>query len=259
MRSQPTFDETRVLSQLKFALETLFDIVDQDPSITDRPDSVFVIDGCRIACELRSITPERILALHGLKIETGEVTQLAFPMEPHVWVSNAVQAKAGRVDEYKRRANAVEVWLILHGTSGRMGWDLFTWQKVNGLKVLFEIGAQSFDHAFHKIIVVSDEGNVLEIYDRATSEAERLRLSKLTIQKLPVNIVFFAQVMVTESEIPGEKKVSVCLNDPKTRKTLQPLDKRFRADYGPLETYDWANIGGHGGNSYQTLYALPIE
>jgi hypothetical protein len=259
MRSQPTFDETRVLAQLKFALETLFDIVEQDPSITDRPDSVFVIDGCRIACELRSITPERILALHGLKMDTGDVTQLAFPIEPHVWVGKAVQAKADQVDEYKRRGNAVDVWLILHGTSGRMGWNLFTSEKLDGLKILFEMGAQSVDHAFQKIVVVSDDGSVLEIYDRATAETERLRLAKLTIQKLPVNIVFFAQVMVMESEIPGQKKVSVCLNDPKTRKTLQPLDKRFRADYSALETYDWANVGGDGGNSYQMLYALPIE
>jgi hypothetical protein len=177
MRSQPTLDETRVISQLKFALESIFDNVEQDASITDRPDSLFIIDGCRVACELRSITPERVLALHGLKLETDEVTQLAFPIEPHIWVSNAVLAKADRVAEYQRRADANEVWLILHGTSGPMGWELFTWQKVDSLKVLFEIGAQRFDHPFHRIIVVSDEGNTLEIYNRATSEARNVSMN----------------------------------------------------------------------------------
>ncbi len=122
MRKNQTKDEVRVLAQLKDALVAKFGNVEQDALVTDKPDGLFIIDGCRVACELRSISPQRIMAWHGIRMEDGDLLQVAFPIEPHMWVSHAVQMKAPKAQEYRQRTNANELWLILHGTSGAMGW-----------------------------------------------------------------------------------------------------------------------------------------
>ncbi len=108
-------------------------------------------------------------------------------------------------------------------------------------------------------MVVSDEGDTLEIFNRTTAEADRDRLSQAKIEKLPVEVRFVGKATTTESGIPGQSTVNITVsfNDPQDRKTLQPLDKGFRVDYEPLKTFDWGNVGV-GGKQGQFLHAHPV-
>ena len=139
MRPYRTPGEEHAISSIVAALRNEGRTVEEIPGITDRPDAALLIDGILVAVECRTFTPERVLRLHGLDMPDGHFHQLYLPLEPHIWLATALSAKAQKIEEYKRRTGASNVWLIAHSVRGMFSQLASLYER--GLEDLFHIAA----------------------------------------------------------------------------------------------------------------------
>lgn len=115
MRQERTPEESQAIHRLQTALVSAGHIVVDDPSVIDRPDCAFELDGQRIGAECTYINLKQLMEWSGTHgWEDGKHYEVQFANEPHLWVRKAIEAKSGNVGTYKHRARSGEVWLILH-------------------------------------------------------------------------------------------------------------------------------------------------
>lgn len=194
---------------------------------------MFVIDGRRVAIECRTFTSERLLRLHGLDQPNGKLFQAYVPLEPHIWLAEAIAAKEPKVAEYKKRADAESVWLVVH--SARGNFSHLTSLFDNGFSDLFHIGAWQTPHSFERIYITGEyDLPPVCIYDRAEFVAKNEHFLKKRVLLIPVKLHLFGVSMATEGP-NGEGQITLNLGQSEQKQfLLQPLDKRFRVDYSPI-------------------------
>lgn len=241
MREERTPTEQHAIDSLVKALESEGFNVSQIPDITDRPDAALIVGGRTVAVECRTYTSEKVLQLHGIKIERDKPYQLYFPLEPHIWVKSAIEAKAKKVEDYIKRCNADACWLVLHSERGgfaQLG-DMYSGE----LSKLFLYGAWSIKHSFERIYLTGEDGlPPVCLYNIEDDEIFRDKYSSIQIQRLPVQRFLFANVVATEGE-NGEGKITFNFNQKIIQNILlQPLDKRFKVDYSGIENIENAFI-----------------
>jgi hypothetical protein len=118
MRSSWTTSERLALYALARALRSRGIEPRHDPSITDRPDAVFIVEGRRAAVECRYITRSEILERFNSRGQRlGVIYEIIVPREPHLWVKEAIEKKNCKVRQYLSAGTAEEAWLLVHNGS----------------------------------------------------------------------------------------------------------------------------------------------
>lgn len=239
MRTERTAGELHAIDSVKkFCIANGF-TVDEDVSITDRPDALLILSGRRIACECRIISPEKIMRLHGVKLREGEPYRIFLPLETHMWIRKAIEAKNPSVDAYKARANASEAWLILHAHGG---FFHSLADSVGGRDFeVAKMAAHQISHLFDYILVVSSDGEVACIYSAPESAYNREKYKNQHVNKIPVQIISMGIVTATAGP-DGNGVITFDMNRAHHLVKCQPLDKNFIVDYSNVDTFDYANI-----------------
>lgn len=116
MRLGRTPSEETAISLVKRTLTQDGHIIIDDETITDSPDWVFSCDSVRIAAECRCINLEAVMrwANSNRTMKPERCYEIIIPNEPHLWIDRAVADKEGKIEKYKERAQATEIWLIAH-------------------------------------------------------------------------------------------------------------------------------------------------
>ena len=233
MRQIRTPSEQQAIAALCAILRNNGDTVEELPEYTDRPDAAIRFSGCIVAVECRTFTPERLLRLHGMDWPEGKPFQIYIPLEPHVWIREAIEAKAAKVPEYLARCGASSAWLILHSARGVFGHLSRNFE--GGLSDLFHIGVWSFPHPFERIYLTGED-NLPPVCIFRTEDEQKLRekYANMRIKCIPIERHYIGQVTATAAP-NGEGQITLDFNQVIERNILlQPLDIRFRADYSEI-------------------------
>ena len=114
MRKVRTEDEKFAIAHLKAFLERKSPIEDDD-TITDKPDWVFSFNKQKIAVECSLLGVKSIFEWLNYKGRISEKNyKLTYYFEPHLWIQKILEKKAGLALDYKKRANSDQVWLLIH-------------------------------------------------------------------------------------------------------------------------------------------------
>jgi len=255
MRPLRTPSEQHAIDALKASLVAELHDVREIPEITDRPDAAFVVDGRTVAVECRTFTSERLLRLHGLNQPEGKVHQIYLPLEPHVWIREAILAKEPRIPEYAARCNASAVWLVTHSARGI--FSQLTSLYAEGLSDLFHMAVTQTPHSFERIYITGeDDLPPVCIFSENDDLDQRLKYSKKNVICIPVRRHFFARVTATEGP-NGQGQISIDLHQPdQVQILLQPLDRRFSVDYSQIRALPTEQVAQSG--ELSMLYAEPI-
>jgi hypothetical protein len=124
MRRARTKYEQTAIDLLSRRLSQSGHLVEVDPTVTDAPDALLTVDEVRLAVECRTVSPEKVMELHGLRQQPGDLHCAMIPVEPHMWVRAALLAKNPHVDRYKQRANASSAVLLLHSSSSLSSFSI---------------------------------------------------------------------------------------------------------------------------------------
>ncbi len=255
MRPIRTPSEQHAISALCNTLRADGDEVEEILEVTDRPDAAIRFNGRVVAVECRTFTSERLLRLHGIDWPEGRIFQIYLPLEPHVWIRTAIEAKAEKVPEYLARCNAGTAWLILHSARGVFSHLSGLFEC--GLANLFHIGVWSLPHPFERIYLTGENDLppvcIFRAEDQATYQEKYVNLR---VKRIPIARHNFGQFTATEAP-NGEGQITINFNQTFDRNILlQPLDHRFRADYTEIAKVENAFV------AQQTLpsviYAQPI-
>jgi hypothetical protein len=230
VRATRTPAEDRALDiMLSFAREKV-PAAKLDDLIVDRPDSVLMLNEQRIALECRHIGPERLFEFHGQRMPQGGLTRVLLPWEPHIWAVKAIQDKQTKALVYRDRANASEVWLILHA-SPYLRIDL---QNDQTTRELFELGARSARPCYERVFLIDTpiEGTSRpwEIWNCVEHANLPVPANfQLDGDEYPTREMWIGQVV--PHMVGGKPSISTNLKDPVKSMHLQPLDTRFRVRY----------------------------
>lgn len=252
MREHRTKSEQKAIDALKKMLVERGKNVSEDEKIKDKPDAVLIVEGIRVAVECRILSPEMLMYYHGVKREPDKLYQLFLPREPHVWIGRSIEAKNGKIKEYKERGESEEAWLVVHvgfATGVRVGRLEASWEVVG-----YAYGTYKTDNNFDRIYVVHEQNDeVLCIYRRDTGYCIK-EIDQVTFPKgnIPIEISFFGHVKVKELD-NGRPGITLNLNNPAERLCLQPLDLNYGVDYSEIENLSFSNIGT--GSGYPELFA----
>jgi len=230
MRTNRTPAELHAVSALCSALQEDGDTVEQMPGFTDRPDAAIRLNDHIVAVECTTFTSERLLRLHGIDMPEDKPFQIYVPLEPHMWLHEAIEAKAKKVPVYLTRCGAESAWLILHSARG-LFQDLS--ELFNGIVATsFHIGVWSFPHPFERIYLTGEYNLPPVCIFRAENEAtHRDKYAKVVIERIPIQWRYLWKVRATEAP-NGQGRITLNFNQAIERRfLLQPLDRRFRADY----------------------------
>lgn len=240
MRIERTGDEQRAIEAIKKYILQRGITVEEDSDITDRPDALLILPGRRAACECRILSPEKILRMHGIKMQEGDRYRAFLPIEPHMWIRKAIEAKDPKVAEYKTRTNASEAWLILHA---KAGFFQHLVDEVCGK--YFDIAMMATHqiyHSFDYIFVVTSGGDVGCIFAAPESSANQAKFRNWRVTTISVQIMGLGMVKATAGP-DGQGVITVNMNAPHNVVKCQPLDKDFDVDYSNVDALDFANIG----------------
>lgn len=227
--------ETYVLSLFAKALAARGIPPIHAPEITDSPDALFAIDGVPVAIELRYAShPELLKLLAGPEWPPDTVYEVFLPLEPHLWVRDAIRDKNKHVQKYKSRTGAKESWLLLHSTGNQA---IIRDDRPIGSEILelFRLGAYLETHAFDQIWLVEVVGpheGAVPIFgpgiERPTVSAEAFVQARMPY---PMDRYWFSNAVVKDDGKGGQKLVINTNNLAAKPVCLQPIDSRFSIDY----------------------------
>lgn len=256
MRPTRTPSEQHAISAIVAKLMADGHQVTELADITDRPDAALQVDGRIVAVECRTFTSERLLRLHGIDQPEGKIFQIYLPLEPHVWVQGAIEAKAAKVREYKERCGASAVWLVLHSARGIFNHLSAIFEQ--GLADLFYIAVCSRPHPFERIYLTGEyDLPPVCIFQPEESPIHRKKYQKMKVKRIPIERYFFSKVIAIEAP-NGQGQITMNFDQTIEQNfLLQPLDKRFRIDYTEIASVQNAFIAQK--SLPHLVYAEPIE
>lgn len=101
------------------------------PEVTDKPDLVVSFFGRIVGVELTQLPSDYIIRwFHKNRPapkkakDAIEGHRTIFPFEPHRWVSEVVEKKSIRTENYRRNIGADEMWLVMHSHSTKDPWPM---------------------------------------------------------------------------------------------------------------------------------------
>lgn len=208
-----------------------------DPQVTDSPDSVFLVDKQRIAVECRYITPSNVLSLLGKRIlPIDQYFEIILPLEPHLWVKDAITKKNKNVPKYLVNGQATEAWLLLHSSSLHR-LPIATNDCNSEVIKLLQFGAYMQSHDFTRIWF-ADIGNpdnppAFEIYGPGYSKPNIDPDDYISkhLPSYPLQRLVIGHVTLHGKENEPKRIKANLNNDIAEQIFLQPLDKRYRLDY----------------------------
>ena len=258
MRPHRTPFEEAAVSKLLAALRNRNRNALIDPSISDVPDAVLIIDNERVAVECRTLTPEKVLRLHGLTLEEGQLHSVYIPLEPHAWIQRAVQDKNPRVQTYRERADSPTAALLLHSSQMfdrglfETHRDFYVAALVHGLlqtTCKFDVVLFSDDQS-EEILQISSADSPLGL-DPVAQE-------KIKILRIPMVHIHFGRFTPTEGpDGKGQLTVGPLLVGGPREVRLQPLDRAFRVDYDAY--FEAVRTASTKGLKLPSACALPVE
>lgn len=208
------------------------------PAISDRPDALFLVNGRPVAVECRYVShPQLVRLLAPNNWPADRVYEVFLPIEPHLWVRDAIAEKDRSVAAYLQRTGADAAWLLLHSSyqheilreGRREGTEFFE---------LLRLGAHLAPHSFEQVWiaeVATDRPQAVCIFKAGDARPD---VSVATFREkhtpYPLDHHWFANATVLSND-GVEKHVTVNLNElAATPVCLQPLEDGFDIDYGPI-------------------------
>ncbi|MBE0547336.1 MAG: hypothetical protein IH627_06740, partial [Rubrivivax sp.] len=143
--------------------------------VSDKPDGLFQTESSLFACECTQIPPSYIYRHFAGKDKSqsrpeGEIKSVCWPLEPHIWVRDAIIAKQKLIDSYQVRTNADEVWLLIH-TPPKSGRDFVDLDK-SWISDAISLAATSYAGRFDRIYYASFHNDLRQVWpaqSKATS------------------------------------------------------------------------------------------
>jgi hypothetical protein len=185
--------------------------IQEDPTVIDSPDALFIINGVRHAIECRCINETRLMEWSNTKIEKviGRRYEIRVPWEPDIWVLKSVMEKENKAKIYLENSHADDIWLVLH-TSPPPEIPFFDLDEET-IKFL-KSGCNLKRHSFARIFLCHNESGILEIFNRTDEKREywkidpkwepyylSLRQAHMRISIGPTNIVNMGERNTIES------------------------------------------------------------
>lgn len=165
-RDRPTAAEQRVAGSLRLHLEETGQTVS---AVTheDRPDLRFSIDGHACACECVQIPPERVLNFVHARFKQlvgsgAKLVQIVWPVEPHIWVRDAIASKQIKLNAYRQNAGTERVSLLIHIPLDEKMPVLRT--ESPAIMQLIRSAAKNTTHQFESIFFWSPQTGVERIF-----------------------------------------------------------------------------------------------
>lgn len=203
--------------------------------VTDSPDALFAIDGAPVAVELRYAShPELLKLLAGPDWPPDTVYEVFLPLEPHLWVRDAIRDKEKHVQKYKSRTGAKEAWLLLHSTGNQA---IIRDDRPIGSEVfeLFRLGAYIEPHSFDQVWLVEVVGphqRAVPIFGPGLS-APTVSPDQFVQARFPypMDRYWFSNALVKDDGKGGQKLEINTNNLVANPVCIQPIDPRFSIDY----------------------------
>lgn len=244
MRPERTLMENMSIKTLLSFIRSCNQEVEIDNSITDSPDALITIEGKKISVECRNFFPAEILKLPGINApKEGCFFEAVIPLEPHLWVRNAIREKQKKIGHYKDKTNCSEVWLLIHPPYfTNLGMEKSG--PEGDIPNLLYFGAQNIEHGFDRIFYFELTDNqescfMTCIYGEGTPSPS------ITPQEFidknppyPIKHILWGNVEVVGGEKGSPNRLRVNLNNTEKIITSQPLDKRYKIDFSKLELPD---------------------
>jgi hypothetical protein len=206
-----------------------------DPDIQDAPECVLINAKGRIACECRYLGPEGLLQFHGRRLVRNKMYEVALPWEPHIWVSRAIEAKLGKIDQYIQNSKADSASLLLHSSP-----FLPLLNHRSGLALQYmQQGARNVEHNFSNIWLVDSIQNNCTVVDLWDSQIDTYDPTNIEINDdiYPIGRMWIGKLEAMDDG-NGRTVARANLKNVAERIQLQPLDGRYRVRYEG----DWNNI-----------------
>lgn len=168
MRQQPTKAEQGAEKALAEAFKKEgHSVYLPERETKDKPDILIEIAGVRIACECTQIPPSYIYQYQhkrasGKDWQGQDLICESWPIEPHMWIADAIEKKARLVPDYLNRTSAKEPWLLIHSPP-ESNQSLVAYDKEWFLRALRH-GALMNNHPFRQIYLWTPQGGIHKVY-----------------------------------------------------------------------------------------------
>lgn len=224
MRSIRKLDEVAAISAVSRVLKESGAQVVDDPAFTDKPDWVFELDGVRVAAECICINLEKLMEWNNSRrrLQQEKCYEIIFPVEPHLWIKKAIEAKVDKVAEYTLRSKSKEAWLIAHSDLDQ-GLPLFECNE-NMLRTMRDAAA-SLNSKFERIWFIHREFGAHQIWRKGEPVVPFPEID-LT-NGYPISNQKQLLATITKDGL----NVSVGPENTIESIRLQPLDKRYQINY----------------------------
>lgn len=143
------------------------------PEVTDKPDLAISSQGIIIGVEFSQIPSSYIIENFHKKRPQPAYTKdkieghlMVYPFEPHRWVHQVLQKKCKKIDVYKKRINANEMWLVMHCHSTKSEWPFSDGSKEGSRKAeaaLMRFGTKRYRSNFERIFYIYADGTVVPL------------------------------------------------------------------------------------------------
>jgi len=224
MRPQRTLEEKIVINLVSETLRKEGHDIIEDTDFHDKPDWVFSLNGKKVAAECRHIGLEELMKWSNSKrtMIPEKNYKVIFPVEPHLWIKEAIKDKKDKVPEYLKNSNAEEAWLITHAdfTAGVSLYECSSWM----LDVMKSAASANISE-FSSIWFVHPESGAHKLWDVGEPRTDLSLLDDVTKDCPVASYSTFIGTLTNEG-------LSVSVGAENTVETipLPPLDTRYRIE-----------------------------
>jgi len=144
----------------------------------------------RIACELSTVGIQEWYKWKNdprIRLDTDQPDSFILPREPNIWLEQIINKKNPKIDVYKQKSNAAEVWLIAH-SSLMKPYDFFVLDDEFDLPLL-QNAAEKVTHQFYRIYVVSSTAGIAQIFPANPAIGPSLKLGPGVLKQLEVRVI----------------------------------------------------------------------
>lgn len=188
MRKNRTEIEEHVCKHLTIYMADCFGQMPHvDTTVIDRPDFVCEVAGRRIAAEFSQIPSHYIIKHFYKRLPSPTYRENdidgrlgIYPFEPHRWVHDALLAKSGKTNTYRKRSRADELWLVLHAPTSKNDWPMSKVDNPSGRKFEMELlrfGTKGRSYGFDRVIYVYADGSIVGVAGNGEAIPKKIELA----------------------------------------------------------------------------------
>ncbi len=142
-------------------------------SVTDNPDLAICSQGKVIGVEFSQFPSKYIIENFHKKLPPPKYTKdkiegelIIYPFEPHRWVHEVLENKHKKVEVYKKRIKADEIWLVMHCHSIKDDWPMSKVSKEGSREaetLLMKFGTRKYQSHFDRLFYIYADGTVVSL------------------------------------------------------------------------------------------------